>query len=88
MWGGGFGMGAEMVIWAVIWLAMLAFIVAGIVLLVRGAGHRDNSQAGTTQGPPPGDTQGRTPLRILEERYAGGEIDREEFLKRKADLQS
>ena len=26
------------------------------------------------------------PLRILEERYARGEIDREEFLQRKADL--
>lgn len=31
-------------------------------------------------------TPGHTALEILEARYARGEIDREEFLKRRADL--
>lgn len=30
----------------------------------------------------------RTALEILEERYARGEIERDEYLKRRADLQS
>lgn len=45
-------------------------LVAGIVYALRGR-----------NGPP-----GRSALDILEARYARGEIDREEFLKRRADL--
>lgn len=45
-------------------------LVAGIVYALRGR-----------NGPPD-----RSALDILEARYARGEIDREEFLKRRADL--
>lgn len=45
-------------------------LVAGIVYALRGR-----------NGPPD-----RSALDILETRYARGEIDREEFLKRRADL--
>ena len=45
-------------------------LVAAIVYALRGR-----------NGPP-----GRSALDILEARYARGEIDREEFLKRRADL--
>lgn len=34
----------------------------------------------------PGERRGKTALEVLEERYARGEIDREEYLKRRADL--
>jgi putative membrane protein len=36
--------------------------------------------------PSRGALQGRTPLDILEERYARGEIDREDYLQRRKDL--
>lgn len=45
-------------------------LVAGIVYALRGRNG----------------TPGRTALEILEARYARGEIDRETFLKQRADL--
>ena len=47
-----------------------------IVLVVRWLG---GGTSGTT--PPP-----RTPHEILDERYARGEIDREEYLRRRDDI--
>lgn len=79
-WGGGGG--AVMV---VVMLAVLALIVVGIVLLVRGLTRHDHVQPGPPQGPPPGPSS-RSALQVLEERYARGEIQREEFLQRKQDL--
>ncbi len=91
MWDGGYGMGwGGGVVGLVIMLAVIALIVVGVVFLVRGLGGRhDYSQS----GPPPGQQQAPPPgvypqsaLQVLEERYARGEIDREEFLQRKQDL--
>ena len=89
MWNDGWGMGAGGVIWIVVMLAVLALIVVGIVLLVRGlSGRHYHGQVGYPQGPPSGSPGSRSALQILEERYARGDIDREEFQKRKADLTS
>jgi putative membrane protein len=58
-----------------------------------GAPHRPSAwlppAPGTAPPPQPPLTQGgqSETVAILEERYARGEIDREEFLRRKADLQ-
>jgi putative membrane protein len=83
------GMGAGGVIWIVVSLAVLALIVVGIVLLVRGLSHRtDYGASGYPQGPLPGSEGPKTALQILEERYARGDIGREEFLERKTDLTS
>jgi putative membrane protein len=64
-WGMGFGM--------IIWLVILAAIIAGVVWLVRsqpvGGGQRHS-----------------TGLDALEERYARGEIDRDEYLQKKRDI--
>ncbi len=71
-WGGGWGFfGAlHMVLW---W----ALIILGIVVLAKWL------LAGTARGQAhPGDRA----LEVLRERYARGEIDKDEFDKRKRDL--
>lgn len=87
--GGGFIGPVEILLLMIVVIAVLALIVPGIVLLVRGrAGNRENGRSGPQPGSPP--TAGReraAALEILEQRHARGEIDREEFLQRKADLQ-
>jgi putative membrane protein len=64
--------------WGVlIWLASVAFWVLLIVIIVALLRGRP-----ATSGPP----APRAALRVLEERYARGEIPREEFLERRAVL--
>lgn len=63
------------------WIVMILFwvlVIVGAVLLVRwfGMGDRDG-----------GDTSRRTPLEILQERYARGEIEREEYEQKRRDLE-
>jgi putative membrane protein len=83
-WGNGWGNGGGALM-VVVMLAVLALIVVGIVLLVRGVTRHDHVRPGPPQGPPPG-SQSQSAQRVLEERYARGEIQREEFLQRKQDL--
>lgn len=78
MWGSGGWMGWFM--GPVMMLAMIAIVVAVVVLIYRWLG-------GPGHGPvyPPSLT-GRTPLDILKERYARGEIDKDEFEERRKVL--
>ncbi|OFW57703.1 MAG: hypothetical protein A2133_08690 [Actinobacteria bacterium RBG_16_64_13] len=85
MWGWDNGWGAGEVVMLVVMLAVLALIVVGIVLLVRGLTRHDQVQPGSPPQPVSGPNSGRA-LQVLEERYARGEIQREEFLQRKQDL--
>ncbi len=85
-----YGHGPHMMWWGGAWYGMilgplfmifaLAAAIAGAVLLVRWLGGSWQA-AGPHQMPP-----GRTPLDILEERFARGEIDREEFEGRRRVL--
>ncbi len=75
MWGyGGFGGGGFGIGMALFW----GLIIAAIVMLVRGFGG--GSAAGELRA------RDRTPLEILGERYAKGEIDKDEFDQKRRDL--
>lgn len=70
MWGDGFGFGMGLV-----WLLFLGLIVGGVVLAVRGSSDREDRGL-----------RGRSALDVLDERFARGEIDREEYEERKRVL--
>lgn len=81
MWDGPF----ETVSWGWFWpfhfiipILFWALIIAAVIVLVRYAGGgREHAFLAPRQ---PG------ALRVLEERYARGEIDREEYLQKKQDI--
>lgn len=78
MWGDygwGWGMGFGMISVVLFWV----LVILGIVILVKWI-------AGSSSGPsqPPA----KTALDILKERYARGEIDKQEFEEKKRDLSS
>jgi putative membrane protein len=70
---GGYGGGFGMIIWLIILIA----IVALVVWLVRSA-----ASPGMHHMPP----RRSSGLDVLEERYARGEINRDEYLQKKRDL--
>jgi len=71
-YGHGWGMGMGW--W---WIIGLIIVIAVIWMIVKSMNRGTGS---TTQSP------GKSALDILKERYAKGEIDKEEFEKRKKDL--
>jgi putative membrane protein len=60
------------------WLLLLALVVAAVAWFVRPAGGPAD-RAPRNHRPSAG-------LDVLEERYARGEIDREEYLQKKRDI--
>lgn len=71
---GGYGFGLiHMVVWAVILIA----IVAGVVWLVRSMAPANAPPAGGRRS---------AGLDLLEERYARGEINRDEYQQKKRDI--
>ena len=83
---------AGLVLLIVLWVVVIAALVFGIRALILSSRRRQAEHG--VPSPPAGTDKPRPPvanieaLRILEERYARGDISREEFLERKADLAS
>ena len=85
---------AGMILMIILWIAVIAAIVLVIRALVIHSRHNRLAATATPAPPapyPPGVTAGPAAaptalLAILEERYARGEIGREEFFQRKQDL--
>lgn len=74
-WGGGwFGM----IFGPLFMILVLALVIAVVVLLVRWLSGPWHGTASSHPAPP-----GRTPLDILKERFARGEIDKAEFEERR-----
>jgi putative membrane protein len=74
-WGWGWGWGG-MWLGPLFMIALLALLIAGIVALVRWIGGGGSDGGGRV----------RTAREILDERYARGEIDREEYQRRRDDM--
>ena len=75
-WGsfGWWGMGFGMVFMLLFWV----LVILGIAVLIRWL---------LAQSPPSSGARDKTPLEIVQERYARGEIDREEYEQKKRDLE-
>lgn len=75
-WFGGWGMG--MMIMMLVWLVL---IVLGIYALVKWINNMRPPGSHERMGPAE-----KTAMQILEERYASGDISREDFLQKRDDL--
>ena len=75
-WGHGYGSG--MLIGPIIWIAIIAFGIWAVLRIMRSADTNGSL----------GSRSGKTPREILDARFASGEIDREEYLRRRELLES
>jgi putative membrane protein len=80
MWGSDHGWvmnGEGMGFGFIFWLVILAVIIAGVVWFVRSQPPAGSQRSLEQRSPA---------LEALEERYARGEINREEYLQKKRDI--
>jgi len=72
---GGWGMGLGFIFMLLFW----GLVILGIAALIRWL---------MTQSSPSRSPRDQSPLEIVQERYARGEIDREEYEQKKRDLET
>lgn len=70
------GMMVWMAIWGLLGIALLVLAIVGTVRLVRRPTRDQRDSTSTVE----------SPEEVLRRRYAGGEIDEEEYLQRRAGL--
>lgn len=74
-WTDGYGwMGAGWIFMVLFWV----LVIVGVLAIIRQLGLGGNQSR---------DTQRKTPLEILQGRYARGEIEREEYEQKRSDLE-
>jgi putative membrane protein len=79
MWGGGWLGGPMMIIF---WIAVLVIIIMGIRWAVKGSGGSPVRGAGNSA------VLQDSALELLKRRYAAGEIERDEYMAKKRDLEA
>lgn len=81
----GWGMmgGGGMMGWGIIFMAIPALVLILVLVAALGALNRPT---GCACYPPPVPAQ--TPIQVLDERYARGEISREQYMQMRADLEA
>ncbi len=79
-WHDGWGWG-HMILGPLMMIVFIAVVIVVVVLAVRWLGGAGHGAAAPPHAPP-----GKTPLDILSERFARGEIDKDEFEERKRAL--
>ena len=62
----------------IVWLLVLGLVIGGLVWFARAM----TQPAGSKEAP----RQRSSSLEVLEERYARGEINRDEYLQKKSDI--
>lgn len=77
-WGGGW---YAMIFGPLFMILFLAVLIAAVVIIVRWLGGPSPGTPSLHHAPP-----GRTPLDILKERFARGEVDKDEFEERRRIL--
>lgn len=93
MYGNGWGMGMGMGWMWLVWLLVIIATVAVVALLVRSSGDRALTRGPVDQPPPHAADEasasgGRSAARrILDERYARGEIDEQDYQTRRRRLE-
>ena len=74
-------------VWGWFWMLLLLVLFVGIAVYLLRFFANLLGGGGQTRTPPPSGSRD-DPLRILKERYARGEITREEFEQMKRDIES
>ncbi len=72
--------------WWLIVIFFWVFVIMGIVTAFRLALAGGSTARGAMRGTPSSEAREDSALRILKERYARGEIDKQEFEEKKEDL--
>ncbi|MDD2705967.1 MAG: SHOCT domain-containing protein [Acidocella sp.] len=79
MMGGSGGMGFMLLFGGLFWLLLLALVFAALLHMGRGCTRSRPNMPPLLPRPPRG-------LETLDERYARGEVNREEYLQKKQDI--